>query len=60
MLWTNTGEGSASPYHLKHGGDIVWQIGTGLFGYRDKEDLYVAPAYKRSVNAIPIPKRCCL
>ena len=31
----NTGEGSASPYHLKHGGDIVWQIGTGLFGCRD-------------------------
>ena len=31
----NTGEGGASPYHLKHGGDIVWQIGTGLFGCRD-------------------------
>ena len=33
----NTGEGGASPYHLKHGGDIVWQIGTGLFGCRDHE-----------------------
>jgi glutamate synthase domain-containing protein 2 len=32
----NTGEGSMSPYHLKHGGDIVWQIGTGYFGCRDK------------------------
>lgn len=21
----NTGEGGASPYHLKHGGDLVWQ-----------------------------------
>ncbi|MEI6859631.1 MAG: FMN-binding glutamate synthase family protein [Shewanella sp.] len=31
----NTGEGGASPYHLKHGGDIVWQIGSGLFGCRD-------------------------
>ena len=30
----NTGEGSMSPYHLKHGGDIVWQIGTGYFGCR--------------------------
>ena len=30
----NTGEGSVSPYHLKHGGDIVWQIGSGLFGCR--------------------------
>lgn len=31
----NTGEGSMSPYHLEHGGDIVWQIGTGYFGCRD-------------------------
>lgn len=31
----NTGEGSMSPHHLKHGGDIVWQIGTGYFGCRD-------------------------
>ncbi|MBL4816241.1 MAG: FMN-binding glutamate synthase family protein [Shewanella sp.] len=33
----NTGEGGASPYHLKHGGDLVWQIGSGLFGCRDDE-----------------------
>jgi len=33
----NTGEGGVSPYHLKHGGDIVWQIGTGLFGCRDDD-----------------------
>jgi glutamate synthase domain-containing protein 2 len=31
----NTGEGGLSPYHLKHGGDIIWQIGTGYFGCRD-------------------------
>lgn len=31
----NTGEGSISPHHEKHGGDIVWQIGSGLFGCRD-------------------------
>ena len=30
----NTGEGSASPYHLEHGGDLIWQIGTGYFGCR--------------------------
>lgn len=33
----NTGEGGASPYHLKHGGDLVWQIGSGLFGCRDDD-----------------------
>lgn len=31
----NTGEGGISPYHLKHGGDLIWQIGTGYFGCRD-------------------------
>ncbi len=30
----NTGEGGLSPYHLKHGGDVIWQIGTGYFGCR--------------------------
>ncbi len=33
----NTGEGGLSPFHLKHGGDLVWQIGTGYFGCRSKE-----------------------
>ncbi|MDT8283479.1 MAG: FMN-binding glutamate synthase family protein, partial [Gammaproteobacteria bacterium] len=33
----NTGEGGLSPYHLKHGGDIIWQIGTGYFGCRNSE-----------------------
>jgi glutamate synthase domain-containing protein 2 len=34
----NTGEGGLSPYHLEHGGDIIWQIGTGYFGCRDEHD----------------------
>lgn len=33
----NTGEGGLSPYHLEHGGDIIWQIGTGLFSCRTPE-----------------------
>lgn len=33
----NTGEGGLSPFHLKHGGDLIWQIGTGYFGCRAKE-----------------------
>ena len=32
----NTGEGSISPYHL-HGGDLIWQIGTGYFGCRNAD-----------------------
>ena len=30
----NTGEGSISPYHLAHGADLIWQLGTGYFGCR--------------------------
>ncbi len=33
----NTGEGGVSDYHLKQGGDLIWQIGTGYFGCRDEE-----------------------
>ena len=32
----NTGEGGLSDYHLKHGGDLIWQIGTAYFGCRDE------------------------
>ncbi len=33
----NTGEGGLSPYHLEPGGDVIWQIGTGYFGCRNKK-----------------------
>jgi len=39
-FYHNTGEGSVSPFHLKPGGDIVWQIGTGYFGCRTKEGKF--------------------
>lgn len=44
----NTGEGSLSPYHLKHGGDIVWQIGTGYFGCRDGEGNFNPVTFKEN------------
>ena len=43
----NTGEGGPSPYHLKHGGDIVWQIGSGLFGCRNAEGRFCASSYEK-------------
>ena len=30
----DTGEGGLSTYHLEHGGDLVWEIGSGYFGCR--------------------------
>ncbi len=32
--WLNTGEGGLSDHHLVGGGDVVFQIGPGLFGVR--------------------------
>ncbi|ABZ77041.1 ferredoxin-dependent glutamate synthase [Shewanella halifaxensis HAW-EB4] len=42
----NTGEGGVSPYHLKHRGDIVWQIGSGLFGCRDNSGSFNPETFK--------------
>ncbi|WP_231626917.1 FMN-binding glutamate synthase family protein [Streptomyces apocyni] len=33
----DTGEGGISEYHLRHGGDLVWEIGTGYFGCRTED-----------------------
>ena len=35
--YQNTGEGGLSPYH-SHGGDVIFQFGTGYFGVRSDED----------------------
>ncbi|HEX7873573.1 MAG TPA: FMN-binding glutamate synthase family protein [Sphingobium sp.] len=39
-FYHDTGEGGLSPYHLKHGGDVVWEIGSGYFGCRDKDGRF--------------------
>ncbi|MFC4333252.1 FMN-binding glutamate synthase family protein [Streptomyces andamanensis] len=33
----DTGEGGLSAYHLRPGGDLVWEIGTGYFGCRTQD-----------------------
>lgn len=55
----NTGEGGLSDYHLKHGGDIIWQIGTGYFGCRDEEgnfnpELFAEKSKTPSVKMIEL------
>ena len=44
----NTGEGGLSPYHLKHGGDIIWQIGTGYFGARTPDGQFSPEAFRKN------------
>ncbi len=46
----NTGEGGLTPYHLKHGGDIIWQIGTGYFSCRDKEGKFSISHFKEKAQ----------
>ncbi|MFO7338618.1 MAG: glutamate synthase-related protein, partial [Lysobacteraceae bacterium] len=39
-FYHDTGEGAISPYHLEHGGDLVWELGSGYFGCRDAEGRF--------------------
>ncbi|MET8472599.1 FMN-binding glutamate synthase family protein [Streptomyces sp. NPDC006422] len=36
----DTGEGGLSEHHLAHGGDLIWEIGTGYFGCRTREGRF--------------------
>lgn len=36
----DTGEGSISPYHREHGGDLVWELGSGYFGCRTADGRF--------------------
>ncbi len=49
-FYHNTGEGSISPYHRKPGGDIVWQIGTGYFGCRDKNGNFCEELFQENAQ----------
>lgn len=49
-FYHNTGEGGLSPHHLENGGDIVWQIGTGYFGCRDKEGNFSVEKFKETAS----------
>lgn len=46
----NTGEGGISPHHLKYGGDLIWQIGTGYFGCRDEAGNFSDELFRSKVN----------
>ncbi len=49
----NTGEGGVSPYH-RHGGELVWQIGTGYFGCRDGHGDFDMESFLETVADNPI------
>lgn len=49
-FYHNTGEGGLSPYHLEHGGDVVWQIGTGYFGCRADDGTFDSELFSKNAN----------
>lgn len=49
----NTGEGGLSPYH-RHGGDLIFQIGTAYFGVRDEEGRFDLQRLKDLVASAPV------
>ena len=51
----NTGEGGLSPYH-SHGGDVIFQIGTGYFGVRTKDGDFSLEKLLQLVNENPFVK----
>ncbi len=58
-FYHDTGEGSISPYHREHGGDLVWEIGSGYFGCRDddggfSEERFAANARDPQVKMIEL------
>jgi glutamate synthase domain-containing protein 2 len=55
----DTGEGSISPHHREHGGDLIWEIASGYFGCRDEhgrfsEERFVANATDPAVKMIEV------
>ncbi len=38
----DTGEGSISRHHRQHGGDLIWEIGSGYFGCRNADGSFDA------------------
>ena len=39
-FYHDTGEGSISSYHREHGGDLVWEVGSGYFGCRNDDGTF--------------------
>jgi glutamate synthase domain-containing protein 2 len=36
----DTGEGGVSPYHRENGGDLIWEVGSGYFGCRNRDGSF--------------------
>lgn len=46
----DTGEGAISSYHTEHGGDLIWEIGSGYFGCRTNEGRFDDEKFRLAAN----------
>ncbi|MEO8803894.1 MAG: FMN-binding glutamate synthase family protein [Rudaea sp.] len=46
----DTGEGGLSPFHLKFGADVIWEIGSGYFGCRTKDGKFNADHFREKAR----------
>ncbi|MBA3594872.1 MAG: FMN-binding glutamate synthase family protein [Polaromonas sp.] len=46
----DTGEGSISQHHRVHGGDLIWEIGSGYFGCRNEDGSFCAEKFAASAS----------
>ncbi len=51
----DTGEGGLSPYHIEHGGDLIWEIGSGYFSARTPDGAFSPELFARNA-ALPSVK----
>ncbi|MDB5850508.1 MAG: FMN-binding glutamate synthase family protein [Rhodoferax sp.] len=46
----DTGEGSISVHHTVHGGDLIWEIGSGYFGCRNDDGTFNADRFTQAAQ----------
>lgn len=46
----DTGEGSISKYHRVHGGDLIWEIGSGYFGCRNPDGSFSPEKFSQNAQ----------
>ncbi|MEH2667825.1 glutamate synthase-related protein, partial [Escherichia coli] len=47
----DTGEGSISRYHEQHGGDLIWELGSGYFGCRTADGNFDPIGFARKAES---------
>ncbi len=47
----DTGEGSISVHHRQHGGDLIWEIGSGYFGCRDEAGRFSEERFRDQASS---------